>query len=201
MIPDVGLSAKFVYKYMRMARQVGEDCNPCYSGRKVGVVIVDPDRNCVIGTGYNGPPRGTEHCDSPEFLRDFVWPQLKGEDFNNLYKNHNICSADDFVSRFGEQKQCPRRILNIESGDRLHLCSCVHGEANSLLNSGQNVRGCIMFCWSCLPCIECSKLIINSGIKGIFCLDGETYHNSSNWLLESGNIIVCKLDADFILGC
>lgn len=201
LVETIGLkaSAKFVGKYMRLARQVGEDSNPCYSGRKVGVVIVNPERNCIVGTGYNGPPRGTPHCDSQEFLNHYVWPQLQMNDIDFLFRNHNVCNATDFANKFACQKLCPRRILNIPSGDRLNLCSCVHGEANSIMNCGQNVKGCIMFCWACLPCMDCSKLIINSGIKGVCCLDGEDYHPCSNWLLSSGGVTVCKLDAEFIL--
>lgn len=30
--------------------------------RKVGSVIVNPDTNQVISMGYNGSPRGTQHC-------------------------------------------------------------------------------------------------------------------------------------------
>jgi dCMP deaminase len=28
----------------------------------VGCVIIDPESNFVLATGYNGAPRGTEHC-------------------------------------------------------------------------------------------------------------------------------------------
>lgn len=30
--------------------------------RKVGCIIVDPASNFILATGYNGSPRGTEHC-------------------------------------------------------------------------------------------------------------------------------------------
>jgi dCMP deaminase len=30
--------------------------------RQVGCVVVDPESNFVLATGYNGSPRGTEHC-------------------------------------------------------------------------------------------------------------------------------------------
>jgi deoxycytidylate deaminase len=76
------LGEKFVKKYMRLAKQVGEDNNPCYS-RHIGVVLVKvyPDGDShVVGTGYNGPPKQTPHCDSREYLKNIVWPQLKPEE-------------------------------------------------------------------------------------------------------------------------
>jgi dCMP deaminase len=30
--------------------------------RKVGCVIIDPESNFILATGYNGAPKGTEHC-------------------------------------------------------------------------------------------------------------------------------------------
>lgn len=62
---------KFTHKYMRLAKQFGEDSNPCLS-RHIGVVIVDPVDNNVAGIGYNGPPPGTPHCDTREYLGDVL---------------------------------------------------------------------------------------------------------------------------------
>ena len=58
---------KFIGKYLRLAKQFGEDGNPCYS-RSIGCVYVDPVSNAVAAMGYNGPPRGSKHCTDPEFL-------------------------------------------------------------------------------------------------------------------------------------
>ena len=69
------LSDKFIKKYLRLAKFISEDQNPCYS-RHVGAVIVDPVINKVVGTGYNGPPKDVPHCDSSEHLKNVVWPQL-----------------------------------------------------------------------------------------------------------------------------
>ena len=68
-------SDKFIHKYMHLAKNFGEDSNPCYS-RKIGVIIVEPKINKIVATGYNGPPRGTPHCDSKKHLHIIVWPQL-----------------------------------------------------------------------------------------------------------------------------
>jgi deoxycytidylate deaminase len=70
---------KFIKKYMRIAKFIGEDQNPCHS-RKIGAIIVDPIANRILGTGYNGPPPGTPHPTTLEYLRDYFWPQLTDDE-------------------------------------------------------------------------------------------------------------------------
>lgn len=43
----------------------------------------------------------------------------------------------------------------------------VHAEANAILNRNANLNGCIMYS-TLLPCQECAKLIIQSGIKKVY---------------------------------
>jgi len=45
--------------YLDIAKAVSKR-SPCLK-RKVGAVIVKDD--CIVSTGYNGPPRGESHCD------------------------------------------------------------------------------------------------------------------------------------------
>jgi len=42
----------------------------------------------------------------------------------------------------------------------------VHAEANAILNSNTDVRGCRLYC-HLFPCNECAKTIIQSGIKEV----------------------------------
>lgn len=42
----------------------------------------------------------------------------------------------------------------------------VHAEANAVMNSNVDVRGCRLYC-HLFPCNECAKLIIQSGIKEV----------------------------------
>lgn len=48
--------------FFSMAKVVGSRAT-CPS-RQVGCVVVDADTMSIISTGYNGSPRGTEHCTS-----------------------------------------------------------------------------------------------------------------------------------------
>ena len=49
---------KNVY-FMKLAKLIAERSS-CLS-RKVGCILIDANDN-VIATGYNGPPRGQDHC-------------------------------------------------------------------------------------------------------------------------------------------
>ena len=56
-----------------------------------------------------------------------------------------------------------------------------------------------MFAWCTLPCIECTKLIINSGIKKLFCLkDNEPdYSVGSRFLIKQCNVDLVEMEKDF----
>ena len=179
------LNEKFIRKYLRMAKLVGEDSNPCPS-RHVGVVVVEPDENRVLSTGYNGPPKGTPHTDDPRYLSDIVWPQLSQEDQAKL----GVSTAQEYVAAYEGKGKCPRRLLGIPSGTRMELCSCEHGEKNSIANASQNIHGAWMICWCGVPCWDCSKLIINAGIAKLVCVSdgGPDYCAYSRWLLKHGGV-------------
>jgi dCMP deaminase len=184
-------SEKFIGKYMRLAKQLGEDQNPCYS-RQIGVIIVDPIANKIVGTGYNGPPRGVPHCDSAEHLKNVVWPQLNHSEKSLI--EFKPMTIEEFVDKYKDCKTCPRKLIGAPSGKRLELCSCVHAEANAIVNAAQNISGCIMFAYCLLPCIECTKLIINSGIKTVYCLKEEKdYSVGSRFLFEQASVEIFEL--------
>lgn len=177
---------------MKLAKLLGEDSNPCYS-RKIGVLIVDPKINKIVGTGYNGPPRNVPHCDSAEHLENVVWPQLSQAEKQNL--THKSETVSEFVGNYKDCKTCPRRLIGAPSGKRLELCSCAHAEANAIVNAAQDINGCVMFAYCLLPCIECTKLIINSGIKTLYCCREETdYSVGSRFLFKEALIEVVELD-------
>jgi len=181
------LSDKFIRKYMRLAKQVGEDLNPCMS-RHIGVIIVNPVQNRILGTGYNGPPKNTPHPDEPVYLREVVWPQLTSTELE-LLATKSITDVEQFVSQYGNKRICPRKIIGAASGCRLELCSCEHAEKNAIVNACQDVHGSWMLCWCGIPCWDCSKLIINSGIIQLVCIDwGKDYSLMSRWLLEKKGI-------------
>jgi deoxycytidylate deaminase len=193
---NMKINEKFIRKYLRLAKHIAEDENPCPS-RHIGSVIVDPVTNRPKGNGYNGAPEKTPHPSSSEYMREVVWPQLTTDEISvaivkakDLGYEHNTFDVDAFVNAFGDKGFCPRKVVGCPSGQRLELCSCVHSEANAITRAGCDLNGCYIFCWCGVPCVECTKLIINSGIKKIFCvkLYPVDYSFSSRWLLKKAKI-------------
>jgi len=97
--------------------------------RNVGAVIVQ-DRH-IVATGYNGAPRGIDHC--------------------------------------AQRGGCLREELGIPSGERHELCRALHAEQNAIIQAatfGHSIEGGTIYITHA-PCVICSKMIINSGIKKI----------------------------------
>lgn len=71
---------------------------------------------------------------------------------------------------------CWRNELKIESGTRHEICSAVHAEQNAIVQAaklGVSLKGSTIYI-SETPCIICSKMIVNSGIRKVI-LSGATY--------------------------
>lgn len=188
---------------MRLARQIAIDDNPCFS-RHVGVVVVDPSTNGIVGAGYNGPPEGTPHCNDVAFLKGFFWPQLTAREKVQLsiksgkswLDSQDIDATCEFLSK---RNECPRNMLGYSSGKRPELCSCQHAERNALNKLSIPAKGLIMFCWCGVPCIQCTGSIINAGIKEVFCLkQTEDYQAEARWLYENSHTILVECDEDAI---
>lgn len=67
------------------------------------------------------------------------------------------------------EKTCIRKLLNLKSGERQELCKVVHAEQNAILNALFNkhdIKGSTIYVTKS-PCIICSKILINAGIKRI----------------------------------
>ena len=212
------MKLKFIKKYMRIAKLIGEDNNPCHS-RHIGVVIVSPVSNRILGTGYNGPPPGTPHPETAEYLRDYFWPQLLEPEKQSLRLELlstlelQTCSFDDyksgadaddhlrdlFVARYTGIKTCPRRLVGAKSGQRNELCSCGHAERHAITNAAQCLQGAEMFCWCCVPCLQCTDAIIQAGIRVVHCLDETDYHTQSRWLFVRAGVEVRQYDPKELL--
>ena len=199
---------KFVRKYMKLAKVMATDQNPCLS-RQVGVVVVDPSTNGIVGAGYNGPPENTPHCTDVEFLKNFFWPQLTSYEKEQIYnyilkaplhkaakfKSIKTISPDTACILLSNCNECPRNILGYSCGKRAELCSCQHAERNALNKLPIPAKGLVMFCWCGVPCIQCAGSIINAGIREVHCIKEKDYHVSSRWLFEHGSTTLIEHDA------
>ncbi len=98
----------------------------------------------ILATGYNGSPPGAPHC--------------RGN-FN----------ADG--SPF-----CYSRHMGTGDADKYNYCRSIHAEANAITKvakSANNCDGATLYI-TASPCMECSKLIIQAGIKRVVYCDD--YH-------------------------
>lgn len=188
------MKEKFIMKWMRVAKQIGEDENPCFS-RKIGVVIVDPVTNTIRGTGYNGPAPGVPHCDTRDHLENFFWPQLSNAEkaivstrYGDTYlPDHEEFHKKKFLDTYTNCGQCPRRLVKAAAGQRNELCSCGHAERHAITNAG-TCHGYYMFCYCGVPCIQCTDAIIQAGIKKVYHLDDTDYHPVARWMFEKAGV-------------
>ena len=81
-----------------------------------------------------------------------------------------------------------RREMNIPSGTRHELCYAVHAEQNAITQAarmGINICGATLYCTH-QPCIICTKIIINAGIKRVVYKYGYPDEFSLRLLEEAG---------------
>lgn len=112
--------------------------------RQYGAVIVKNDE--IVATGYNGAPRGDANC----------------------------CDVG----------QCWREKNNIPHGEQYEKCVAVHAECNAIISASRNeMLGSTLYLAGFegfetpndnpLPCMICSRLIKNAGIKTVINQNGE----------------------------
>ena len=142
---------------------------------QVGAIVVKDDR--IISIGYNGMPSGWDNM-----CEDIVWDT--GDRTN----------TEDFF------KQYPYKLFN-EQVQRVVACGLktksevLHAETNAiakLAKSNESGVGATLFITHA-PCLDCAKLIYQSGISSVLYRD--TYRDTSGiTFLEKSGIIVEKLN-------
>ncbi len=94
-----------------------------------------------------------------------------------------------------EEIGCLRQELGIPSGQRHELCRASHAEQNAIVQAamhGVSIEGGTIYV-TAQPCVICSKLIINAGIKRVV-FKGDYPDELSMKLLEEANITVEKFE-------
>jgi len=83
---------------------------------------------------------------------------------------------------------CLRDRLQVPSGERHELCRGLHAEQNAIIQAayhGVSIRGGVLYCTN-LPCIICTKMIINSGITRVVYDEGYADPLALDMWKESG---------------
>ena len=90
---------------------------------------------------------------------------------------------------------CPRCSSNAPSGEKLGECLCCHAEENSIVQAayhGISVAGATLYT-TYSPCLLCSKMIINAGIKEVVYKQRYSIDSTSMRLLAEAGITVRPL--------
>ena len=131
---------------------------------KVGAIVVKDDR--IISIGYNGMPSGwTNECEDKQYPNPDI--KLTKEEKEKLFP---------YTDEYNEQY------------DLRTKKEVLHAEANAITKlaksneSGENASIFITHA----PCIECAKLIYQSGIKKVYYENAYRLEEGINFLIQSG---------------
>ncbi len=96
-----------------------------------------------------------------------------------------------------EEVGCLREKMGIPSGERQEICRGLHAEQNAIIQAALHrtgIKDAVLYT-TLEPCITCSKMIINAGIKKIFFK--EDYPDSlGREMLTEAKIELIKLERE-----
>jgi len=87
---------------------------------------------------------------------------------------------------------CLREQMHVPSGERHELCRGLHAEQNAIIQAarhGVNIDGATLYCTT-MPCIICTKMIINAGIKKVVYSEGYSDNLAASMIAEAGIEVV-----------
>jgi len=90
--------------------------------------------------------------------------------------------------RHCEETGCLRERLQVPSGERHELCRGLHAEQNAIIQAarhGVNIDGSTLYCTT-MPCIICTKMLINAGIRRIVYEEGYSDDLAREMVEEAG---------------
>jgi dCMP deaminase len=93
---------------------------------------------------------------------------------------------------------CPRCNNLADSGTKLDECLCSHGEENSITQAayhGVSVKDATLYT-TFAPCLMCTKMIINAGIREVVYNKDYPLNDSSFALLREAGVLCRQLEVD-----
>ena len=159
------MKPKFIDYFMKVAELTA---TLSYAKRlQVGAVIVKG--NQTIGTGYNGMPTDWENtCEYKEYKE----PHWTGIDPVTFTPFDELYPFEDENGRY-------RLVTKAET---------LHAETNAIAKVAQSTEsslGATLFCTHA-PCIDCAKLIYQSGIDTVYYKETYRSEDGLNFLRKSG---------------
>jgi dCMP deaminase len=86
---------------------------------------------------------------------------------------------------------CIRQKMGIPSGERHEFCRACHAEQNAIIQAaryGTPIDGCTFYTTT-QPCVQCTKMILNTGAKEVVFVGNYPDELSRQLLKESGIIV------------
>ena len=172
------MKEKFKQTYMKTAKVFAELSHA--RRLQVGAIVVKDDR--IISIGYNGMPAGWNNdCEHKEYMSGDAGGWLNPEE---IYEQWPF-EEEDIDPDLGYAR---RYALKTKP-------EVLHAESNAiakLAKSNDSGLGADIFITHA-PCIECAKLIYQSGINGVYY--GENYRDDSGIeFLKKSGVNIEKLD-------
>ncbi len=90
-----------------------------------------------------------------------------------------------------DETGCLRERMDVPSGRMHELCRGLHAEQNAIIQAarmGGGIEGGTLYCTT-KPCIICTKMIINAGIKRVVVRESYPDELADNMAKEAGLII------------
>ena len=171
------MKEKHIKAYMLTAK-VWAECSTA-TKLKVGAVIAKDDQ--ILSVGYNGTPNNWDNiCEDKEWCTAGGWLSIEeieeGWPYQGTYLDAN-----------GNEMQGRYRLKTKPE--------VLHAESNALMKIAKNLggaEGATVFCTHS-PCLECAKLIYQSGIKEVFY--NQDYRSKEGiYFLKKANINVVKFN-------
>ena len=141
---------------------------------QVGAVLASGGR--IISNGYNGTVSGADNCCEEEVLRCYD------------------CDARFDEDNFNGHYQCPHCNNRVGKGTKTKN-NVVHAEANAILFAAKNgieTEGATMYV-TLAPCIECAKMIKQSGIIRVV-YDSDYRKSAGVEFLIRNNVEIQQID-------
>lgn len=169
------MKQKFIDYYMQIAEVTSK---LSYAQRlQVGAVIVKD--NQILATGYNGMPAGWDNtCEEKEYMPFDSGSWLDPTEIWHQWPLEEVCRGEEEAL---DQTYIRRYRLKTKP-------QVLHAESNAIAKvskSTESSEGATLFCTHA-PCIECAKLIYQSGINNLYYRN--TYRDNSglDFLQKSG---------------
>ena len=143
----------------------------------VGAIIVKDDR--IISIGYNGMPSGWDNnCEYKDYMSGDAGGWLSPEEIYERWPfEETVVVAND-----NESFETSRR-YSLKTKPEV-----LHAETNAiakLAKSTESGDGAVLFVTH-MPCLDCAKLIFQSGIRGVFYRDSYRNTDGVSFLEQSG---------------